>query len=230
LDRAIGPNTTTGAFFHLLEYAWNALRGALRGEPTLAPPERRRRTPPRPGLFGGAAAGGAAEDARPRRGAATTFRGRKRRLAATRAAERIPGYSTTPPAAVRVESPKRCVKCQCSRRALANYYLGSPPFLVARGRSEHLPRRAVCSGATRSKSLPSTRTTPLAGADPSSAAQVSSAAAAAAGATAAAGASAGSVFYLSSAFGDARARFTPVEILVGDAIGHLAELASLELE
>ena len=62
-----------------------------------------------------------------------------------------------------------------------------------------------------------------AGADPSSAAPASSAAAAAA-----AGESAGSVFVKRS--DDACARFAPVEILVGDAVGHLAERASLKLD
>jgi hypothetical protein len=62
-----------------------------------------------------------------------------------------------------------------------------------------------------------------AGAGPSSAAPASSAAAAAA----VAGAPAGSVFVKRS--DDARARFAPVEIFVGDAVGHLAKRASLEL-
>ena len=60
-----------------------------------------------------------------------------------------------------------------------------------------------------------------AGAGPSSAAPASSAAAAVAGV------SAGSVFVKRS--DDARARFAPVEIFVGDAVGHLAERASLKL-
>ena len=45
--------------------------------------------------------------------------------------------------------------------------------------------------------------------------------------SAAPGAPAGSVFVRRA--GDARARFAPVEILVGDAVGHLAKRASLEL-
>ena len=45
---------------------------------------------------------------------------------------------------------------------------------------------------------------------------------------AAAGALAGSVFVKHA--GDARARFAPVEIFVGDAVGHLAERASLKLD
>ena len=49
---------------------------------------------------------------------------------------------------------------------------------------------------------------------------------AAAATAAAAGASAGSVFVKRA--GDARARFAPVEIFVGDAVGHLAKRASLE--
>ena len=60
-----------------------------------------------------------------------------------------------------------------------------------------------------------------AGAGPSSAAPASSAAAAVAGV------SAGSVFVKRS--DDAHARFAPVEIFVGDAVGHLAERASLKL-
>ena len=60
-----------------------------------------------------------------------------------------------------------------------------------------------------------------AGAGPSSAAPASSAAAAVAGV------SAGSVFVKRS--DDSRARFAPVEIFVGDAVGHLAERASLKL-
>jgi hypothetical protein len=62
-----------------------------------------------------------------------------------------------------------------------------------------------------------------AGAGPSSAAPASSAAAAGA-ASAAAGASAGSVFVKRA--GDLEAVFAPVEILSGDAVGHLAERAS----
>jgi len=49
---------------------------------------------------------------------------------------------------------------------------------------------------------------------------------AATAAAAVAGASAGSVFVKRA--GDARARFAPVEIFVGDAVGHLAKRASLE--
>jgi hypothetical protein len=77
-----------------------------------------------------------------------------------------------------------------------------------------------------------------AAADPTSAAPASSSAAAGAAASAAAvapasfaaaaGVSAGSVFVKRS--DDALARFAPVEIFVGDAIGHLAKRASLELE
>ena len=59
-----------------------------------------------------------------------------------------------------------------------------------------------------------------AAAGPSSAAHSSSAAAAVAGV------SAGCVFVKRA--GDARARFAPVDILVGDAVGHLAKRASLE--
>jgi len=51
---------------------------------------------------------------------------------------------------------------------------------------------------------------------------------AAAATAAAAGASAGSVFVKRA--GDARARFAPVEIFVGDAVGHLTERASLKLD
>ena len=60
-----------------------------------------------------------------------------------------------------------------------------------------------------------------AGAGPSFAAPASAAAAAA-------GAPAGSVFVKRA--GDARARFAPVEIFVGDAVGHLTERASLKLD
>ena len=59
-----------------------------------------------------------------------------------------------------------------------------------------------------------------------SAAAAAAAVAATAAAAAAAGASAGSVFVKRS--DDARARFAPVEIFVGDAVGHLAKRASLE--
>ena len=52
--------------------------------------------------------------------------------------------------------------------------------------------------------------------------------AAATAAAAVAGASAGSVFVKRA--GDARARFAPVEIFVGDAVGHLTERASLKLD
>ena len=55
---------------------------------------------------------------------------------------------------------------------------------------------------------------------------MAAAVAATAAAAAAAGASAGSVFVKRSE--DARARFAPVEIFVGDAVGHLAKRASLE--
>ena len=60
-----------------------------------------------------------------------------------------------------------------------------------------------------------------AGAGPSFAAPASAAAPSAA-------ALAGSVFVKRA--GDARARFAPVEIFVGDVVGHLAKRASLELE
>ena len=59
-----------------------------------------------------------------------------------------------------------------------------------------------------------------------SAAAAAAAVAATAAAAAAAGASAGSVFVKRS--DDARARFAPVEIFVGDAVGHLTKRASLE--
>ena len=70
--------------------------------------------------------------------------------------------------------------------------------------------------------FPSTAAT-AAAAGPSSAAPASTAAAAAGG-----GASAGTVFVKRS--GDPRARFAPVDIFVGDAVGHLADRASLKLE
>ena len=67
--------------------------------------------------------------------------------------------------------------------------------------------------------FPSTAAT-AAAAGPSSAAPASTAAAATGG-----GASAGTVFVKRS--GDPRARFAPVDIFVGDAVGHLADRASL---
>ena len=76
------------------------------------------------------------------------------------------------------------------------------------------------SAPTTSSSLSSSAAA-AAGAGPSSAAHSSSAAAAVAGV------SAGCVFVKRA--GDARARFAPVEILVGDAVGHLAERATLKL-
>ena len=79
------------------------------------------------------------------------------------------------------------------------------------------------AGAAAAAAPASSVAAAAAGAGPSSAAPASSAAAAAA-----AGASAGSVFVKRA--GDARARFAPVEIFVGDAVGHLAERASLKLD
>jgi hypothetical protein len=70
--------------------------------------------------------------------------------------------------------------------------------------------------------FPSTAAT-AAAAGPTSAAPASTAAAATGG-----GASAGTVFVKRS--GDPRARFAPVDIFVGDAVGHLADRASLKLE
>ena len=67
--------------------------------------------------------------------------------------------------------------------------------------------------------FPSTAAT-AAAAGPTSAAPASTAAAATGG-----GASAGTVFVKRS--GDPRARFAPVDIFVGDAVGHLADRASL---
>ena len=83
------------------------------------------------------------------------------------------------------------------------------------------------AGANPSSAAPTTSSSlsscaaAAAGAGPSSAAHSSSAAAAVAGV------SAGCVFVKRA--GDARARFAPVEILVGDAVGHLAERATLKL-
>jgi hypothetical protein len=75
------------------------------------------------------------------------------------------------------------------------------------------------AGAAAAAAPASSVAAAAAGAGPSSAAPASAAAAAA-------GAPAGSVFVKRA--GDARARFAPVEIFVGDAVGHLAKRASLE--
>ena len=93
-----------------------------------------------------------------------------------------------------------------------------PAFIPGSSRS---PRPEHRLGLKEAASAAAVVDAAAAGAGPSSAAPASPAAAAAAG-----GVSAGSVFVKRS--DDARARFAPVKIFVGDAVGHLVKRASLE--